>query len=105
MLTSEAIALCRQLRSPSTRLSDIIDEEDPAVVEFIRQGIVAANAEATSDSARIVKWALLETDFSVAGGELGERTRLGTESWPQRPGRLPRGAGLPGGRVCHQLLL
>lgn len=93
MLTSEAIALCRQLRSPSTRLSDIIDEEDPAVVEFIRQGIVAANAEAASDSARIVKWALLETDFSVAGGELGERTRLGTESWPQRPGRLPRGAG------------
>nr|KAF6401563.1 hypothetical protein HJG63_009621 [Rousettus aegyptiacus] len=70
------VLLTLKLRSPSTRLSDIIDEEDPAVVEFIRQGIVAANAEATSDSARIVKWALLETDFSVAGGELGMTTKL-----------------------------
>lgn len=95
MLTSEAIAFCRQLRSPSTRLSDIIDDGDPVVMEFIGQGIVAANAEAASDSARIAKWAILETDFSVAGGELGERARLGKRSWPQRPGRAPAGGWAP----------
>lgn len=94
MLTSEAIAFCRQLRSPSTRLSDIITDGDPAVMEFIGQGIVAANAEAASDGARIAKWAVLETDFSVAGGELGERTAWAA-SRPQRPGRAPAGGWAP----------
>lgn len=95
MLTSEAIAFCRQLRSPSTRLSDIVEDGDPAVMEFIGQGIVAANAEATSDSARIAKWAILETDFSVAGGELGERVRPGERSWPPGPGWAPVGGWAP----------
>lgn len=46
---------------------------DPVVLEFISQGIDAANAEVASSSAKIVKWAILRTDFSIAGGELGER--------------------------------
>uniref|UniRef100_A0A8C7B750 long-chain-fatty-acid--CoA ligase n=1 Tax=Neovison vison TaxID=452646 RepID=A0A8C7B750_NEOVI len=74
-LTSEAVAFCRQLRSQSTRLSDIVYDGDPVVLEFIGQGIDAANAEVTSDSAKIMKWTILRTDFSVAGGELGERGR------------------------------
>ncbi|XP_047565127.1 long-chain-fatty-acid--CoA ligase ACSBG2-like isoform X3 [Lutra lutra] len=75
-LTSEAVALCRQLRSQSTRLSDIIYDGDPVVLEFIGQGIDAANAEVTSHSAKIMKWTILRTDFSVAGGELGATTKL-----------------------------
>uniref|UniRef100_A0A673TMI7 long-chain-fatty-acid--CoA ligase n=1 Tax=Suricata suricatta TaxID=37032 RepID=A0A673TMI7_SURSU len=75
-LTSEAVALCRQLRSHSTRLSDIIYHKDPVVMNFISQGINAANAQVTSDSAKIVKWTILETDFSVVGGELGATTEL-----------------------------
>lgn len=47
------------------------------VTEFISQGIDAANAEVTSNSAKIVKWTILETDFSMAGGELGEWARAG----------------------------
>lgn len=69
------MAFCRQLRSQSTRLSDIVYDGDPVVLEFIGQGIDAANAEVTSDSAKIMKWTILRTDFSVAGGELGERGR------------------------------
>ncbi|XP_037361090.1 long-chain-fatty-acid--CoA ligase ACSBG2-like isoform X2 [Talpa occidentalis] len=75
-LTSEAVACCRQLRSQSTRLSDIIYYRDPLVLDFISQGIDAANAEATSDSTKIMKWILLDMDFSIAGGELGLNTKL-----------------------------
>ncbi|XP_008709666.2 long-chain-fatty-acid--CoA ligase ACSBG2 [Ursus maritimus] len=75
-LTSEAVAFCRQLRSQATRLSDIVYDGDPVVLEFISQGIDAANAEVASSSAKIVKWAILRTDFSIAGGELGATTKL-----------------------------
>ncbi|XP_040317662.1 long-chain-fatty-acid--CoA ligase ACSBG2-like [Herpailurus yagouaroundi] len=75
-LSSEAVAFCRQLKSQSTRLSDIVCDRDPVVTEFIGQGIDAANAEVTSNSAKIVKWTILETDFSMAGGELGATAKL-----------------------------
>ncbi|XP_039077291.1 long-chain-fatty-acid--CoA ligase ACSBG2-like [Hyaena hyaena] len=75
-LTSEAVAFCRQLKSQSTRLSDIVYDRDPVVMDFISQGIDAANAQVTSDSAKIVKWTILETDFSMVGGELGPTTKL-----------------------------
>uniref|UniRef100_A0A8C9PL64 long-chain-fatty-acid--CoA ligase n=1 Tax=Spermophilus dauricus TaxID=99837 RepID=A0A8C9PL64_SPEDA len=75
-LTSEAVAFCRKLKSQSTRLTDILHKHDPVVMEFISQGIKAVNAEAPSESARIIKWAILDTDFSVGGGELGITERL-----------------------------
>ncbi|KAG3280609.1 long-chain-fatty-acid--CoA ligase ACSBG2-like [Ictidomys tridecemlineatus] len=75
-LTSEAVAFCRKLKSQSTRLTDILHKHDPVVMEFISQGIKAVNAEALSESARIIKWAILDTDFSVGGGELGITERL-----------------------------
>uniref|UniRef100_A0A8D2DSH7 long-chain-fatty-acid--CoA ligase n=1 Tax=Sciurus vulgaris TaxID=55149 RepID=A0A8D2DSH7_SCIVU len=75
-LTSEAIAFCRKLRSQSTRLTDILHRRDPLVMEFISQGIEAANAEAPSESAKIIKWTILDNDFSVGGGELGITTKL-----------------------------
>ncbi|XP_046299718.1 long-chain-fatty-acid--CoA ligase ACSBG2 [Marmota monax] len=75
-LTSEAVAFCRKLKSQSTRLTDILHKRDPVVMEFISQGIKAVNAGAPSESARIIKWAILDTDFSVGGGELGITERL-----------------------------
>lgn len=72
-LTSEAVALCRGLGSRATRLTDIVPDRDPIVIEFISKGMEAVNAEAPSESARVVKWAVLDTDFSVGGGELGEQ--------------------------------
>lgn len=50
----------------------------------ISWGIVTINAEA-----KIVKWTILEKDFSVVGRELGERARPGKKfwwgHWHQRP--------------------
>ncbi|KAM5232332.1 LOW QUALITY PROTEIN: long-chain-fatty-acid--CoA ligase ACSBG2 [Hipposideros larvatus] len=74
-LTSEAIAFCRQLSS-STRLSDIVYNGDPVITEFTGQGIGVANAETTLNSTKITKWTILETDFSMVGGELGATTML-----------------------------
>uniref|UniRef100_H0XWM1 long-chain-fatty-acid--CoA ligase n=1 Tax=Otolemur garnettii TaxID=30611 RepID=H0XWM1_OTOGA len=75
-LTSEAVAFCRQLKSHSTRLTDIINGQDHIVMGFISEVIDAINAEAQSESTKIVKWTILNTDFSIAGGELGETTKV-----------------------------
>ncbi|XP_033615494.1 long-chain-fatty-acid--CoA ligase ACSBG2-like [Fukomys damarensis] len=79
-LTSETVALCRSLGSQATRLVDIVHNCDPIIADFISKGMEAVNAEATSDSARVVKWAVLDTDFSVSGGELGVTSRLKREA-------------------------
>ncbi|XP_058515873.1 long-chain-fatty-acid--CoA ligase ACSBG2-like isoform X2 [Ochotona princeps] len=76
MLTSEAVAFCRKLHSQSTRLLDIVYGHDPAVLEAVSLAIEAANASAPSNGARIVKWCILDKDFSVAGGELGATLKL-----------------------------
>ena len=71
-LTSEAVACCRKLRSRSTWLTDVLENRDPLVTEFINQGIQDVNAEAPSEGAKIITWVILDSDFSVGGGELGE---------------------------------
>jgi long-chain-fatty-acid--CoA ligase ACSBG len=42
------------------------------VTEFINQGIEDVNSEAPTMGAKIIKWVILDNDFSVDGGELGE---------------------------------
>lgn len=107
------MAFCRKLRSQATRLSDIVYDGDPVVLEFIGQGIDAANAEVTSDSAKIMKWTILRTDFSVAGGELGERGWAGkgpaVGAHSQAPGSCSSNAAvaqatIPGACVFQRLL-
>ncbi|XP_048196584.1 long-chain-fatty-acid--CoA ligase ACSBG2-like [Perognathus longimembris pacificus] len=75
-LTSEVVAQCRSLRSQATWLSDVLHGRDPIVDDFIKARMEAANAEAPSASSRIIKWVILDTDFSVCGGELGATTKL-----------------------------
>ncbi|GAB1301246.1 Acyl-CoA synthetase bubblegum family member 3 [Apodemus speciosus] len=75
-LTSEAVACCRKLRSQSTWLSDVLYDRDPLVTEFINQGIQDVNSEAPSVGAKIIKWVILENDFSVDGGELGPMSKM-----------------------------
>lgn len=72
ILTSEAVACCRKLRSQATWLADVLYDRDPLVTEFISQGVKAVNEEASSEAAKIIKWVILDNDFSVGSGELGE---------------------------------
>ncbi|XP_021074056.1 long-chain-fatty-acid--CoA ligase ACSBG2-like [Mus pahari] len=75
-LTSEAVACCRKLRSQSTWLTDVLYDRDPLVTEFINQGIQDVNSEAPSMGAKIIKWVILDNDFSVDGGELGPMSKM-----------------------------
>lgn len=60
------------MRSQATWLADVLYNRDPLVTEFISQGIQDVNAEAPSEGTKIIKWVILDNDFSVGGGELGE---------------------------------
>lgn len=53
-------------------VSDIVKLRDPLVYTAIQCGIDIVNQEAISDAQRIRKWVILEKDFSIHGGELGE---------------------------------
>nr|XP_021488711.1 long-chain-fatty-acid--CoA ligase ACSBG2-like [Meriones unguiculatus] len=76
ILTSEAVACCRKLRSQATWLADVLYDRDPLVKEFISQGIKAVNEEASSEAAKIIKWVILDNDFSVGSGELGPMSNI-----------------------------
>lgn len=71
-LTPEAIELCKKLGSNATRVSEIAGGRDRAVHAAIQEGINRVNEKATSNAQRIQKWIILDRDFSVSGGELGE---------------------------------
>merc|ERR1712117_583148 len=55
-----------------------VDEamKTPAIGEAIQKGIDRANARATSNAQRIVKWIVLPVDFSLPGGELGPTLKM-----------------------------
>lgn len=71
-LSLEAIHFCRKLGSHVSTVSEILELQDPLVYRAIQQGIDAVNREAISNAQRIHKWVILEKDFSVSNGELGE---------------------------------
>lgn len=71
-LTTEAVAICKKLGSNATRVSEITGGRDRAITTAIQQGITRVNEKATSNAQRIQKWIVLERDFSIIGGELGE---------------------------------
>ncbi|XP_012584951.1 PREDICTED: long-chain-fatty-acid--CoA ligase ACSBG2 isoform X2 [Condylura cristata] len=75
-LTAEAIKFCRKLGSHASTVTDILQLPDTLVHRAIQQGINAVNQEAISDAQKIQKWAILEKDFSIPGGELGPTSKL-----------------------------
>lgn len=56
----------------ATKASEIIASKDPAIYKAIQEGIERVNAKATSNAQRVQKWVILDRDFSISGGELGE---------------------------------
>lgn len=53
-------------------MSEVIAKKEPAIYTAIQEGIERVNATATSNAQRVQKWVILERDFSISGGELGE---------------------------------
>ena len=75
-LSPEALAFCQQRGVKSTKVSEIIANKEPAIYTAIQEGLERVNARATSNAQRVQKWIILERDFSIGGGELGESLRL-----------------------------
>ena len=53
-------------------MSEVIQQKDKAIFDAIDEGLDKANRQATSNAQTVKKWRLLECDFSIPGGELGE---------------------------------
>ncbi|XP_004714398.1 long-chain-fatty-acid--CoA ligase ACSBG2-like [Echinops telfairi] len=75
-LTTEAVGFCQHLKSTSTRLTDILYDGDPIITEFINQAVNKVNSEATEPNSKIIKWRILDTDFTMESGELGANTKV-----------------------------
>ncbi|XP_078533832.1 long-chain-fatty-acid--CoA ligase ACSBG2-like [Lissotriton helveticus] len=75
-LTPEAIRFCQQLGSRATRVSQVVRSKDPAIYKAIQEGLDRVNKKAESHAHRVQKWAILEKDFSVEGGELGPTMKM-----------------------------
>lgn len=78
-LTPETVEFCKKLGSSSTLVSHISGGRDRLIHTAIQEGINCVNEKATSNAQRIQKFTVLEQDFSIPGGELGE----------SRAGRFP----------------
>lgn len=71
-LSPEALDFCQQHSVTATKVSEIISNKEPAIYKAIQEGLERVNARATSNAQKVQKWLILERDFSVVGGELGE---------------------------------
>lgn len=70
-LTEPAVAFCQRVGSKATTVSEIVGTKDEAVYQAIEQGIQRVNRNAAARPYCIQKWAILQRDFSLSGGELG----------------------------------
>lgn len=71
-LSPEVLDFCQLHGITATKVSEVIASKEPAVYKAILEGMEAINARATSNAQKVQKWVILERDFSVSGGELGE---------------------------------
>ncbi|KAF5911504.1 hypothetical protein HPG69_000796 [Diceros bicornis minor] len=75
-LTEQAVEFCRRVGSKATTVSEIVGRKDEAVYQAIEEGIQRVNKNAAARPYYIQKWAILERDFSISGGELGPTMKL-----------------------------
>ncbi|XP_044086762.1 long-chain-fatty-acid--CoA ligase ACSBG1 isoform X3 [Neovison vison] len=66
----------KRVGSKATTVSEIVDTKDEAVYRAIEQGIQRVNSKAAARPYCIQKWAILQRDFSISGGELGPTMKL-----------------------------
>lgn len=70
-LTEQAVKFCQQVGSTASTVSEIVGRKDELVYQAIGEGIQRVNRKAAAQPYHIQKWAILERDFSISGGELG----------------------------------
>lgn len=75
-LSPEALDVCRQLGVTATKVSEIIANREPAIYKSIQEGMERVNARATSNAQKVQKFTILERDFSIGGGELGQCLKI-----------------------------
>ncbi|XP_077571558.1 long-chain-fatty-acid--CoA ligase ACSBG2-like [Stigmatopora nigra] len=75
-LSSEAVALCKELGVNATQVSEVVGNKDNAVYKAIQEGLDRYNAVAVSRAQMVQKFVILERDFSILGGELGPTMKL-----------------------------
>ncbi|XP_053128902.1 long-chain-fatty-acid--CoA ligase ACSBG1 isoform X2 [Hemicordylus capensis] len=75
-LTQEAREFCQKVGSRATKVSEVVRTRDPVVYQAIQEGIDRANIHTAANAHHVQKWALLEKDFSIAGGEFGPTMKL-----------------------------
>ncbi|XP_031199961.1 long-chain-fatty-acid--CoA ligase ACSBG1 isoform X2 [Mastomys coucha] len=75
-LTEQAVEFCQRVGSKASTVSEIVGQRDEAVYQAIHEGIQRVNAKAAARPYHIQKWAILERDFSISGGELGPTMKL-----------------------------
>lgn len=75
-LTEQAVEFCQRVGSRASTVSEIVKHRDEAVHRAIHEGIQRVNANAAARPYHIQKWAILERDFSISGGELGPTMKL-----------------------------
>ena len=72
-LTSDVIGWCRQQGRDVETVNDVIN--DVTLNNVIQKAFDEYNENAVSRAQRVQRWTILPSDFSIAGGELGEFTR------------------------------
>ncbi|XP_061037830.1 long-chain-fatty-acid--CoA ligase ACSBG1 [Eubalaena glacialis] len=75
-LTEQAVEFCQRVGSKATTVSEVVGKKDEAVYQAIEEGIQRVNMNAAARPYHIQKWAVLERDFSILGGELGPTMKL-----------------------------
>ena len=74
--TTTLTPAARQAVPQSTATTTQQAANDPYWIEYLKQGLTAANDKATSHAQRIGKYALVPTDFTEKGGELTPTLKL-----------------------------
>ncbi|XP_019857705.1 PREDICTED: long-chain-fatty-acid--CoA ligase ACSBG2-like [Amphimedon queenslandica] len=76
-LNPTALAICQSCGSQSKTVRDILDEpSDHRVLKMIQNGIDRVNRGAACKKHKIVKWSILDRDFSIQSGELTHTMKL-----------------------------